>query len=73
MTPLAEARPKPLTAGAYRPAIEAQARRVDESWGCLTWLVSPELTRTADLTLGHVVIKAGMAYPTGQRQFKAEP
>jgi quercetin dioxygenase-like cupin family protein len=59
MTPLS----RPLTDGVYRPAAEAEAKRVIESWGSLNWLVSQELTHTPDLTVGRVVIKTGMSNP----------
>jgi quercetin dioxygenase-like cupin family protein len=51
-----------LTESVYRPADEADAKRIDEDWGSLTWLASEALTRS-DVTLGRVVIKQGRSNP----------
>ena len=52
-----------LTAGMYRSAGEAEAKRVEEAWGSLTWLASNELTRSQNITLGRVIIKQGLSNP----------
>ncbi len=52
-----------LTEGMYRSAAEAEAKRVEEAWGSLTWLASDELTRSQNITLGRVVIKQGLSNP----------
>jgi quercetin dioxygenase-like cupin family protein len=52
-----------LTAGMYRSAGEAEAKRVEEAWGSLTWLASDELTRSQNITLGRVIIKQGLSNP----------
>jgi quercetin dioxygenase-like cupin family protein len=51
-----------LTDGVYRPAEEADAKRIDEDWGSLTWLTGEALTGS-DVTLGRVIIKQGMSNP----------
>ena len=45
-----------------RSRAETDSQRIDEEWGCLTWLASGELTDT-DLTLGRVVIRRGQSNP----------
>lgn len=42
---------------------QAQAARVDQSWGSLLWLVGKAQGNSDGLTLGRVVIKAGCANP----------
>lgn len=51
-----------LIDGVYRSADEANARRIDEEWGSLTWLTSQALTGS-DTTLGRVIIKKGRSNP----------
>jgi len=48
---------------AVRMAADAADARIDEDWGGLTWLASQELGNAVGLTLGRVVIKAGMSNP----------
>ena len=52
-----------LTNSLYRSSGEAEAKRVKEAWGSLTWLANHELTQGQDITLGRVVIKKGMSNP----------
>ncbi|UCC67205.1 MAG: cupin domain-containing protein [Armatimonadota bacterium] len=46
-----------------RPASEAAAHQIDEDWGSLCWLASQKIGNAEGLTLGRVVIKAGMSNP----------
>jgi len=46
-----------------RTASEAEAVRIDEDWGSLCWLASQKLGNAQGLTVGRVVIKAGMSNP----------
>ena len=46
-----------------RTAAEADASRIDEPWGSLCWLASQPLGNAEGLTVGRVVIKAGMPNP----------
>ena len=46
-----------------RRAAEADAARIVEPWGSLTWLASQPIGNAAGLTLGRVVIKPGMSNP----------
>ena len=48
---------------AVRAASDADAARIDEDWGSLCWLASQKLGNAQGLTLGRVVIKAGMSNP----------
>ena len=41
---------------------EAQAKRIDEEWGSLTWLSSSDLAGS-DITVGRVIIRQGMSNP----------
>ncbi len=43
---------------------QSATRRVEETWGSLTWLASRDLGNAADLTLGRVVIRRGCANPS---------
>ncbi len=45
------------------PAADAASARIDESWGSLTWLAGRKVGNAQGLTLGRVVIKAGMSNP----------
>jgi quercetin dioxygenase-like cupin family protein len=42
---------------------EAQAKRIDEDWGSLTWLAGRKQGNAEGLTLGRVVIKVGFCNP----------
>lgn len=42
---------------------EAAERRVEEKWGSLTWLGSPQIGNLKDMTVGRVVIKKGHSNP----------
>jgi len=46
-----------------RKADQADAHRVEESWGTLTWLASGKYGPTAGLTVGRVVIRKGCNNP----------
>ncbi|MFW6162751.1 MAG: cupin domain-containing protein [Planctomycetota bacterium] len=48
---------------AVRSASDADAARIDEDWGSLTWLASQNLGNGEGLTVGRVVIKAGHSNP----------
>ncbi len=45
------------------PAADAASARIDESWGSLAWLAGKKVGNAQGLTLGRVVIKAGMSNP----------
>jgi len=47
----------------YRSRHEAEAKRIEEDWGSLTWLANKVLTNCEDLTVGRVIIKRGMSNP----------
>lgn len=47
--------------GIFRAA--ADAKRIEEPWGSLTWLASKGLTGCAGMTVGRVVIKRGQCNP----------
>jgi len=42
---------------------EANAHRVEEDWGSLTWLASQKIGNAQSLTLGRVVIRKGKSNP----------
>jgi quercetin dioxygenase-like cupin family protein len=44
-------------------ATQADAARIDEPWGSLTWVASSAIGNTDRLTVGRVVIKAGAQNP----------
>ena len=44
-------------------ANEAAGKRIDEKWGSLTWLGSPQIGNLKDMTVGRVVIKKGLSNP----------
>jgi quercetin dioxygenase-like cupin family protein len=44
-------------------ANDAAGKRVDEKWGSLTWLGSPQIGNLKDMTVGRVVIKKGHSNP----------
>jgi len=46
-----------------RNAHDAEAKRIDEDWGSLTWLASAGIGNAAELTVGRVIIKAGCSNP----------
>jgi len=46
-----------------RSDAEANAHRVEEDWGSLTWLASRQIGNAQGLTLGRVVIRKGKSNP----------
>jgi len=44
-------------------AREAEAKRIDEDWGSLTWVAGKKLGNAERLTLGRVVIRKGAQNP----------
>ncbi len=44
-------------------AADADSARIEESWGSLCWLAGRRVGNAQGLTLGRVVIKAGMSNP----------
>ena len=46
-----------------RNAQDADATRIDEDWGALTWLASAKIGNAAEQTVGRVTIKAGCNNP----------
>jgi quercetin dioxygenase-like cupin family protein len=44
-------------------AKDAAGKRVEEKWGSLTWLGSPQIGNLKDMTVGRVVIKKGHSNP----------
>lgn len=44
-------------------ASDAAGKRVEEKWGSLTWLGSPQIGNLQDMTVGRVVIKKGHSNP----------
>ncbi|MGD9317109.1 MAG: cupin domain-containing protein [Anaerolineae bacterium] len=46
----------------YLSKAKAEAGRIDEDWGSLTWLASHDGTGS-DITVGRVIIKQGMSNP----------
>lgn len=57
------ARPALVSGAALRPAAQAEAERVEQSWGSLTWLAGADCGNAGGLTLGRVIIRAGQANP----------
>ena len=47
----------------FLSANEAAGKRVEEKWGSLTWLGSPQIGNLKDMTVGRVVIKKGQSNP----------
>ena len=41
----------------------AEAHRIEEDWGSLTWLAGQKIGNAEGLTLGRVVIRKGMSNP----------
>ena len=46
-----------------RSAADADAARIDESWGSLTWVAGGKIGNAAEQTVGRVTIKAGCENP----------
>jgi quercetin dioxygenase-like cupin family protein len=46
-----------------RTAQDADAARIDESWGSLTWLTGATIGNAEEQTVGRVIIKAGQCNP----------
>ena len=46
-----------------RKAPDADAARIDEDWGSLTWLAGGKIGNAAEQTVGRVIIKKGCANP----------
>ena len=44
-------------------AADADAKRIDESWGSLTWLAGGKVGNAEEQTVGRVTIKAGCCNP----------
>ena len=44
-------------------ANEAVGKRIDEKWGSLSWLGSPQIGNLKGMTVGRVVIKKGQSNP----------
>ncbi len=49
--------------GLIRQRSEAEAKRIEESWGSLCWLAGKEISDTEGLTVGRVTIRKGMSNP----------
>jgi quercetin dioxygenase-like cupin family protein len=46
-----------------RSAAESASTHIREPWGSLRWLASAAIGNAEDVTLGHVIIRAGQANP----------